>query len=64
MSSGISLNFHGKRTAQEIDKKVRPRQTLIKKELSIGSREDQARNMVIEGENSKPWLHFTKSAAK
>jgi len=35
MSSGIAINFHGKRTAQEIDKKVRPRQTLIKKELSV-----------------------------
>lgn len=26
MSGGVSLNFHGKRAAQEIDKKVRPRQ--------------------------------------
>ena len=27
MGGGIVLNFHGKRSAQEIDKKVRPRQT-------------------------------------
>ena len=36
VSGGIVLNFHGKRTAQEIDKKVRPRQTLIKKNSLSG----------------------------
>lgn len=60
MSSGISLNFHGKRTAQEIDKKVRPRQTQIKKELSVGSPEEQARNMIIEGENLQAMVTLYK----
>src|ERR1700743_2182164 len=60
MSNGISLNFHGKRAAQEIDKKVRPRQTLIKKELSVGSPEEQAQNMIIEGENLQAMVTLYK----
>lgn len=60
MSGGVVLNFSGKRTAQEIDKKVRPRQTLIKKELSVGSPEDQARNMIIEGENLQAMVTLYK----
>lgn len=60
MNSGISLNFHGKRTAQEIDKKVRPRQTQIKKELSVGSPEEQSRNMIIEGENLQAMVTLYK----
>jgi len=60
VSGGIVLNFHGKRAAQEIDKKVRPRQTLIKKELSVGSPEEQARNMVIEGENLQAMVTLYK----
>lgn len=51
MSGGVILNFHGKRIAQEIDKKVRPRQTHVVKRLCVGSEEDQARNLIIEGEN-------------
>lgn len=57
---GIILNFHGKRTAQEIDKKVRPRQTIIKKEYCIGSLEEQARNMIIEGENLQAMVTLYK----
>jgi adenine-specific DNA-methyltransferase len=60
MSGGIVLNFHGKRTAQEIDKKVRPRQTQIKKELCVGSAEEQARNMIIEGENLQAMVTLYK----
>ena len=60
ITGGIVLNFHGKRTAQEIDKKVRPRQTLIKKELCVGSPEDQARNVLIEGENLQAMVTLYK----
>lgn len=60
MNNGISLNFHGKRTAQEIDKKVRPRQTQIIKKLCVGSPEDQARNMIIEGENLQAMVTIYK----
>ena len=51
MGNGVVLNFHGKRSAQEIDKKVRPRQTQIVKKLCVGTPEEQAQNMIIEGEN-------------
>ena len=60
MGSGIAINFYGKRSAQEIDKKVRPRQTLIKKELSIGAPEQQARNTIIEGENLQAMVTLYK----
>jgi hypothetical protein len=40
MSRGIVLNFNGKRSAQEIGKRVQPQQTLIKKELAAGSPKD------------------------
>ncbi|MBF0556179.1 MAG: site-specific DNA-methyltransferase [Nitrospirae bacterium] len=60
MGSGIAINFHGKRTAQEIDKKVRPRQTLIKKDLSVGTPEQQARNTIIEGENLQAMVTLYK----
>lgn len=60
MGSGIALNFYGKRTAQEIDKKVRPRQTLIKKELSVGTPEQQALNMIVEGENLQSMVTLYK----
>lgn len=50
-SGGISLSFHGRRTAAEIDKRVRPRSTRIQKHLCVGSPEEQAENMIVEGEN-------------
>ena len=60
MSSGVVLSFHGKRTAQEIDKKVRPRQTQIIKKFCVGMLEDQARNMIIEGENLQAMVTLYK----
>jgi hypothetical protein len=51
VSGGVVLSFHGKRTAQEIDKKVRPRQTRIVSGLCVGAPEEQARNFIYEGEN-------------
>ncbi len=60
VSGGIVLNFHGKRTAQEIDKKVRPRQTQIIKKLCVGNPEEQAKNMIIEGENLQAMVTLYK----
>jgi adenine-specific DNA-methyltransferase len=60
MGGGMVLNFHGKRTAQEIDKKVRPRQTQVVKKLCIGTPEGQARNMIIEGENLQAMVTLYK----
>ena len=60
INGGIVLNFHGKRAAQEIDKKVRPRQTQIIKKLSVGTPEEQSRNMIIEGENLQAMVTLYK----
>ena len=60
VSGGIALNFHGKRAAQDIDKKVRPRQINRIKKLSIGSPEDQARNVLLEGENLQAMVTLYK----
>ncbi|MFZ1746160.1 MAG: site-specific DNA-methyltransferase [Nitrospirales bacterium] len=60
MSGGVVLNFHGKRTAQEIDRKVRPRQTQVIKKLCLGTSEEQAQNMIIEGENLQAMVTLYK----
>lgn len=60
VDGGVSINFHGKRISHEIYKKVRPRQTLVKKELSFGSPEDQVRNLLIEGENLQAMVTLYK----
>jgi adenine-specific DNA-methyltransferase len=64
MSGGVVLNFHGKRTAQEIDRKVRPKQTQIIKKLCVGAPEEQAQNMIIEGENLQAMVTLYKDVAK
>lgn len=51
VSGGVVLSFHGKRTAQEVEKKVRPRQTRVLNQFCMGTPEEQARNMIVEGEN-------------
>src|SRR5436189_4616882 len=51
VGGGISLSFFGKRTASEIERRVKPRQTRIIRKLCIGTEEEQARNALIEGEN-------------
>lgn len=60
MSGGVVLNFYGKRTAQEIDRKVRPRQTQVIKKLCVGTPEEQAQNTIIEGENLQAMVTLYK----
>jgi len=60
IGGGVVLNFHGKRTAQEIRRKVRPRQTHIIKRLSVGTPEEQVRNHLIEGENLQAMVTLYK----
>lgn len=60
MEGGVSINFHGKRLVHEVYKKVRPRQTIIKKELCVGSPDDQVRNLLIEGENLQAMVTLYK----
>lgn len=51
ISGGVSLSFYGKRTASEIERRVKPRQTRIVRKLCLGTEEEQAKNALIEGEN-------------
>lgn len=51
LKQGVTLNFSGKRTAQIIQRKVRPRSMHRVKALHVGTEEDQERNWLIEGEN-------------
>lgn len=60
VNGGVSLSFHGKRTAIDIARKVRPRVTRRIRELHIGSPEEQAKNVLIEGENLQAMVTLYK----
>ena len=60
MTSGVALSFHGKRTAMEIAKKVRPRVTRRENKLHVGSKEHQSKNLLIEGENLQAMVTLYK----
>lgn len=60
LQQGVSLSFHGKRTAMEIYKRVRPRVTRLIKDLSVGPIEEQVRNLLIEGENLQAMVTLYK----
>ncbi|MDR2865116.1 MAG: site-specific DNA-methyltransferase [Spirochaetaceae bacterium] len=51
VTGGVTVSFHGKRSALEIQKLVRPRAIKVDKDLSYGSKEEQAKNIILEGEN-------------
>lgn len=48
---GIRINFSGKANARQLARRVRPRVTKTIAKYSVGSPEEQARNLVIEGDN-------------
>lgn len=60
VDGGVSINFHGKRFSHEVYKKVRPRQTIIKKDLCVGEPEEQVKNLLIEGENLQAMVTLYK----
>lgn len=60
VDGGVSINFHGKRFSHEVFKKVRPRQTIIKKDLCVGDPEEQVKNLLIEGENLQAMVTLYK----
>lgn len=49
--AGVNLSFPGKTVARQIGRRVRPRVQQTVKKYSIGSSEDQAHNLVLEGDN-------------
>ena len=50
-TGGVAVMFNGKRSAMEIQKKVRPRAVRTRKDLSFGTKEEQSENIILEGEN-------------
>ena len=49
--AGIRIQFPGKDVARQLARRVRPRVTRTTPNLSVGKPEEQARNLVIEGDN-------------
>ena len=60
VNGGVSLSFHGKRTAMEIARRVRPRVTRRLKDLHVGTPEEQSKNLLIEGENLQAMVTLYK----
>lgn len=60
LSNGVALNFYGKRTAQEISRRVRPRVTRREPKLHVGDPDEQAKNLLIEGENLQAMVTLYK----
>ncbi|WP_096271752.1 site-specific DNA-methyltransferase [Paucisalibacillus globulus] len=60
VNGGIAISFNGKRTAEEIYKKVRPRVTRVDRKLCVGNEEEQSKNLIIEGENLQAMVTLYK----
>lgn len=60
LSNGVALTFHGKRSAKEISRKVRPRVMRREPRLHVGSADQQSRNLLIEGENLQTMVTLYK----
>ena len=60
MSNGVALTFHGKRSAKEISRKVRPRVMRREPRLHVGTPTEQSRNLLIEGENLQTMVTLYK----
>lgn len=60
LSNGVALSFHGKRTAMEIAKRVRPRITRREPKLHVGDSYAQANNLLVEGENLQAMVTLYK----
>ena len=60
VNGGVSLSFHGKRTAMNIRRRVRPRVTRRMKHLHVGTPPEQSKNLLIEGENLQAMVTLYK----
>ena len=60
MSGGVALSFYGKHTAMEIARRVRPRVTRRLTEFSVGTPEEQSKNLLVEGENLQAMVTLYK----
>src|SRR5262249_31581597 len=60
LSNGVALSFHGKRSAIEIAKRVRPRVMRREPRLHVGSGDQQTQNLLVEGENLQAMVTLYK----
>src|SRR5258705_11191096 len=60
VNGGVSLSFHGKRTAMEIARRGRPRVTRRMKEFHVGTPAQQSKNLLVEGENLQAMVTLYK----
>lgn len=60
LNNGVALTFHGKRSAKEISRKVRPRVMRREPRLHVGPADQQSRNLLIEGENLQTMVTLYK----
>jgi adenine-specific DNA-methyltransferase len=60
LNNGVALTFHGKRSALEISRRVRPRVMRREPKLHVGAPDEQSRNLVIEGENLQTMVTLYK----
>ena len=59
-TGGVAVMFNGKRSAMEIQKKVRPRAVRTRKELSFGDEKSKSENIILEGENLQAMVTLYK----
>ncbi len=57
---GVKISFSGKSTARKIARRVQPSSSKTLEELCVGTNEDQARNLVLEGENLQAMVTLYK----
>jgi adenine-specific DNA-methyltransferase len=60
LSNGVALSFHGKRSALEIARRVRPRVMRREPRLHVGPPKQQMRNLLVEGENLQAMVTLYK----
>jgi adenine-specific DNA-methyltransferase len=59
-AGGIRLAYKGQTPPWQIVRQVKPRRQKIEKKLSVGSEDDQACNLIVEGENLQAMVSLYK----
>jgi len=60
LKGGVALTFYGKHIVKEIVRKVRPRVMRRDSKLHVGTPEEQAKNLLVEGENLQAMVTLYK----
>lgn len=59
-AAGLRLTYEGQAQPWQIVRNVKPRRQKIEKKLSVGSEDQQSRNLIIEGENLQAMVSLYK----